>query len=184
MTDEKSIFRCPVCLVSLHGSVSSLSCHKGHSYDIAREGYVNLLLANQKGSKEPGDSPEMLRARRNFLNSGYYRRLAENVSERIIKYLDETGNLIASVNDLPLDAAIAMYPNPTSGELNISFNNIAAGNYNVSVYNTIGSLVLNQNMNVNGAVIRTINLNDLPNGIYMVQVSNENGSTTKKVIKN
>ena len=41
-------------------------------------------------------------------------------------YLDETGNLIASVNDLPLDAAIAMYPNPTSGELNISFNNIAA----------------------------------------------------------
>lgn len=99
-------------------------------------------------------------------------------------YLDETGNLIASVNDLPLDAAIAMYPNPTSGELNISFNNIAAGNYNVSVYNTIGSLVLNQNMNVNGAVIRTINLNDLPNGIYMVQVSNENGSTTKKVIKN
>lgn len=92
MTDEKSIFRCPVCLGSLHGSVSSLSCHKGHSYDIAREGYVNLLLANQKGSKEPGDSPEMLRARRNFLNSGYYRRLAENVSERIIKYLDETGN--------------------------------------------------------------------------------------------
>lgn len=92
MTDEKSIFRCPVCLGSLHGSGSSLSCHKGHSYDIAREGYVNLILANQKGSKEPGDSPEMLRARRNFLNSGYYRRLAENVSERIIKYLDETGN--------------------------------------------------------------------------------------------
>lgn len=99
-------------------------------------------------------------------------------------YLDETGNLIASVNDLPLDAAIALYPNPTSGELNISFNNLAAGNYNVVVYNTIGGVVLNQNMDVNGAVVRTINMNELPTGIYMVQVANEKGSTTKKVIKN
>jgi len=99
-------------------------------------------------------------------------------------YLDETGNLIAGVNDLPVDAAVAMYPNPTSGELNISFNNLAAGNYNVVVYNTIGGVVLNQNMDVNGAVVRTINMNELPAGIYMVQVSNEKGSTTKKVIKN
>lgn len=99
-------------------------------------------------------------------------------------YLDESGNLLASVNDLPMDAAIAMYPNPTSGELNISFNNLAAGNYNVVVYNTIGGVVLSQSMDVNGAVVRTINMNELPAGIYMVQVSNEKGATTKKVIKN
>lgn len=99
-------------------------------------------------------------------------------------YLDETGNLIAGVNDLPLDAAIAMYPNPTSGDLNISFNDLAAGNYSVVVYNTIGGVVLSQNIDVNGAVVRSINMNELPTGIYMVQVSNENGSTTKKVIKN
>jgi len=99
-------------------------------------------------------------------------------------YLDETGNLYTGINDLPLDAAISMYPNPTSGDLNISFNNLAAGNYNVVVYNTIGGVVINQNMDVNGAVVRTINMNELPTGIYMVQVSNENGATTKKVIKN
>jgi len=99
-------------------------------------------------------------------------------------YLDETGNLVSSVNELPLEASIALYPNPTSGDLNISFNDIASGNYNVVVFNTIGSVVLSQNMDVNGAVVRTINMNELPTGIYMVQVSNENGSTTKKVIKN
>lgn len=91
MMFKNSIFRCPVCCGSLNNNGKSLSCDKGHSYDIAREGYVNLLLANQKASKEPGDSPEMLRARRNFLNSGYYRRLAEHVAERIIKHIDETG---------------------------------------------------------------------------------------------
>lgn len=91
MIMENSIFICPVCSGSLQKNGSSLSCDKNHSYDISREGYVNLLLANQKASKEPGDSPEMLRARRSFLNSGYYRRLAENVGERIIKHIDETG---------------------------------------------------------------------------------------------
>jgi len=99
-------------------------------------------------------------------------------------FLDETGNLVASVNELPLEASIALYPNPTSGDLNISFNDIASGNYNVVVFNTIGSAVISQNIDVNGAVVRTINMNELPTGIYMVQVSNENGSTTKKVIKN
>jgi 23S rRNA (guanine745-N1)-methyltransferase len=90
MTDNKSIFCCPVCKETLHQQEKTLLCSKGHSYDIAREGYVNLLLANQKASKEPGDSPEMLRARRNFLNSGYYRRLAENVADIIIRHIDKT----------------------------------------------------------------------------------------------
>lgn len=90
MTDTKSLFCCPLCKEELQQQEKTLSCRKGHSYDVAREGYVNLLLANQKASKEPGDSPEMLRARRNFLNSGYYRRLAEIISEIIINHIDNT----------------------------------------------------------------------------------------------
>lgn len=89
--EKKSIFRCPVCACDLYHEGKSLCCEKKHSYDIAREGYVNLLLANQKGSREPGDSPEMLHARRRFLNAGYYRRLAEAVANRIIKHIEQTG---------------------------------------------------------------------------------------------
>jgi 23S rRNA (guanine745-N1)-methyltransferase len=91
MTDNKILFCCPLCKSSLQQQEKTMLCSKGHTYDIAREGYVNLILANQKASKEPGDSPEMLRARRNFLNSGYYRRLAENIADIIIRYIDETG---------------------------------------------------------------------------------------------
>ncbi|HPF06286.1 MAG TPA: methyltransferase domain-containing protein [Spirochaetota bacterium] len=90
MTDTKSLFCCPLCREDLQQQEKTLFCRKGHSYDVAREGYVNLILANQKASREPGDSPEMLRARRNFLNSGYYRRLAENIADIIIRYIDET----------------------------------------------------------------------------------------------
>lgn len=43
-----------------------------HSFDLAKQGYINLLLAHQKHSKEPGDSAEMIRSRRLFLNRGFY----------------------------------------------------------------------------------------------------------------
>ena len=42
------------------------NCIQGHSFDIAREGYVNLLLPNQKHSKSPGDSKDMMESRRSF----------------------------------------------------------------------------------------------------------------------
>lgn len=98
--------------------------------------------------------------------------------------IDETGSLIESVDEMPLDAMVNMYPNPTSNDLNISFNTNASGNYNVVVYNTLGSVVMSDNVDVNGAVVRTISMENLPTGIYMVEVSNENGISTKKIMKN
>jgi 23S rRNA (guanine745-N1)-methyltransferase len=41
-----------------------------HTFDAARQGYVNFLLAHKKHSKEPGDSPEMIKSRRRFLDLG------------------------------------------------------------------------------------------------------------------
>lgn len=63
-------------------------CPNRHSFDLAREGYVNLLLANQKGSPEPGDSVEMVRSRRRFLDLGHYEPLAELLTE-IVAELSE-----------------------------------------------------------------------------------------------
>lgn len=54
-----------------------MACGNNHSFDLAAEGYVNLLL--KKGRREPGDSPEMVRARRAFLRAGHYRAVAEAV---------------------------------------------------------------------------------------------------------
>ena len=46
------------------------TCGNGHSFDRAKQGYCNFLLANQKNSREPGDSVEMVDARRAFFKSG------------------------------------------------------------------------------------------------------------------
>jgi 23S rRNA (guanine745-N1)-methyltransferase len=56
-------------------------CPSGHSFDRAKRGYLNLLPVNQKRSKDPGDSQEMIAARNRFLERGYYLPLAQSLAE-------------------------------------------------------------------------------------------------------
>lgn len=78
-----SILQCPVCRELLLLSADGYQCFKNHTFDAARQGYVNFLLAHKKHSKEPGDSPEMIRSRRRFLDLGLYNRVSDNVNEAI-----------------------------------------------------------------------------------------------------
>ena len=55
----------------------SLVCEQGHRFDVARQGYVNLLGPKDKRSKDPGDSKEMVSARAAFLNADFYQPLAD-----------------------------------------------------------------------------------------------------------
>jgi len=58
----------------------TFGCDNGHRFDRAREGYVNLLIAGQRRSREPGDSKEMVAARRRFLATGPYQRLTTTLA--------------------------------------------------------------------------------------------------------
>ena len=68
---------CPVCGGVLHREERSLRCGAGHCYDIARQGYVNLLRSNQSKSKRHGDDKRMVAARTAFLDAGYYAPLRD-----------------------------------------------------------------------------------------------------------
>ncbi len=68
----------------------SVACENNHQFDIAKEGYINLLLANQKNSKHPGDNKDMVVARRDFLNEGHYTPLVSNLADILLNhYLTE-----------------------------------------------------------------------------------------------
>lgn len=83
------IYTCPVCADKLGADKapllnvvgSCLKCPKNHSFDISAKGYVNLLLSQHKNVKDPGDSKEMVAARKLFLNSGAYAPLADALSD-------------------------------------------------------------------------------------------------------
>lgn len=55
-------------------------CDNGHHFDQARQGYVNLLPVQHKRSRDPGDTKEMVQARRRFLQAGHYAPLAEQLA--------------------------------------------------------------------------------------------------------
>ncbi len=77
---DDSILQCPVCREALLRAASGYQCANKHSFDAARQGYVNFLLAHKKHSKEPGDSREMIESRRRFLDRGVYNRVSDGIN--------------------------------------------------------------------------------------------------------
>lgn len=83
----KSIYKCPVCQGRLLREEKQYICSNNHSYDISGKGYVNLMLANQKKTKDPGDNKDMIESRRDFLNKEYYKRFSDCLNGVIIEEL-------------------------------------------------------------------------------------------------
>lgn len=75
---------CPLDAASLYREGSQWRCAQGHSFDIAREGYVNLLPVQHKRSLDPGDGKAMVTARRRFLNSGIYQPIAAALARQVL----------------------------------------------------------------------------------------------------
>jgi 23S rRNA (guanine745-N1)-methyltransferase len=80
--------RCPIDGSALTRHDKSWRCETGHSYDVAREGYVHLLPVQNKRSKDPGDSKEMVAARRRFLSAGYYAPIAQALAEALASHAE------------------------------------------------------------------------------------------------
>ncbi len=86
-----SLFRCPTCGGGLERQGGAYRCGRGHSFDLAREGYVNLLPANRRHSKAPGDDSRMVQARSRFLDGGWYAPLRDRLWRLFDQYADQSG---------------------------------------------------------------------------------------------
>ncbi len=67
---------CPLDGQPLARDHKRYTCSAGHSFDLAKRGYLHLLPAQHKRSKDPGDSLAMIQARQRFLAQGHYNALA------------------------------------------------------------------------------------------------------------
>lgn len=72
---------CPVCSESLHLDGTSLVCPAGHRFDLARQGYANLLLHAQPRN---ADTPAMIAARERFLGAGHYAPITEAMARHLV----------------------------------------------------------------------------------------------------
>jgi len=90
---------CPVrdCGQPLERRERALACPRGHSFDLARGGYVNLLQPQDRRSKEPGDPREAVEARRRLLDAGYGGALLGAILEEIRSLGLPTGTAVLDV---------------------------------------------------------------------------------------
>lgn len=93
METNRCPFICPVCGGALSSDGSRAFCEKGHSFDYARNGVLNLLLSNGPKQKTHGDNRKMIRSRRAFLDRGYYRPLLDKLAETLLR-LDPDGGRV------------------------------------------------------------------------------------------
>jgi 23S rRNA (guanine745-N1)-methyltransferase len=78
LADVVDLLRCPVCAASLALADGAVRCPAGHSFDVARQGYVNLVPG-------AGDTPEMAEAREAFLEAGHFRRISVALVEEALE---------------------------------------------------------------------------------------------------
>jgi 23S rRNA (guanine745-N1)-methyltransferase len=78
LSDVVDLLRCPHCRVEMQLDGRVLRCGSGHSFDVARQGYVNLLP--RRPATGTGDTSTMVAARTSFLSGGHYSRFADAVA--------------------------------------------------------------------------------------------------------
>lgn len=72
---------CPICGEGLYKEERRFVCGNNHSFDVARQGYVNLLPVQNKRSLNPGDTKEQVSARRRFLDGGFYEPISQALND-------------------------------------------------------------------------------------------------------
>src|SRR5699024_7835344 len=75
--------KCPLDSLPLTHDGGCWRCEAGHSFDVARQGYIHMLPVHKKRTKNPGDSTDMVAARRRFLASGIYEPIARAVNQAV-----------------------------------------------------------------------------------------------------
>jgi 23S rRNA (guanine745-N1)-methyltransferase len=83
--------RCPNCWSPLADAGAALRCARGHSFDIARQGYAALLSG---GKRHPGDSAAMVADRAEFLARGHYAFLADALAAAAVTAMPDVRRLV------------------------------------------------------------------------------------------
>ena len=87
-------FICPVCKSEISLFDRTYKCPANHCFDVSKDGYVNLLMSQQSSLKRHGDDKLMVKARRDFLEKGFYSELREALCDTLKNNLPENATIV------------------------------------------------------------------------------------------
>ena len=176
---------CPKCHKPLIQDGKSYRCQNNHCYDIAKSGYINLLLNPDKASNNPGDNKESLLCRKAFLNQGYYDVILNEVVHCIEKYQHDDMHIL----DLGCGEGYYTYSlkkalkNVTVYGLDISKDGVMMGSkYSKDIYWIVGNSknipICNHSLDVITALFTVVNADELKRCLkedgYVIHVTANN----------
>ncbi len=169
----QTILACPVCQAPLRDESPCFRCSKGHSFDRARQGYLNLLMANHKRSRSPGDSAEMIQARQRFLNSGHYAPLSTALNQLVAEHLDTHGTEPAHIADVGCGDGyytdrLASFLSGTSSEHAPSEHGFPHQYYGIDISRDAIKAACRRSTNIHWLVASGVRLPLLANGLDMI----------------
>jgi hypothetical protein len=88
-----------------------------------------------------------------------------------------------SLENVSLDAAFSIWPNPFSNQITLNFTNLNTTQLNIKLTDVKGTLILTQKFNYKGNTITLTNLGSLSSGIYFITISDSNLRLAEKIIK-
>lgn len=97
MTNILNLLVCPLCGTALTRADKSLRCTAGHTFDIAKSGYVNLLPPGKEKNARTGDEREMVKAREDFLSLGHYGRITDSLAAAAAQYAPRTSYTVCDM---------------------------------------------------------------------------------------
>ena len=89
-----SNFICPVCKSEISLFERTYKCNNNHCFDLSKDGYVNLLMSQQSSLKRHGDDKLMVKARRDFLEKGFYNDLRQALCETLKDALPDDSTIV------------------------------------------------------------------------------------------
>jgi alpha/beta superfamily hydrolase len=91
-------------------------------------------------------------------------------------------NKLVTANDIVLESALTVSPNPTTGEFVLNFNLDVTTELNIQVVNTVGQVI--ETRTVSNATVgkETFNLSNLVSGVYMVKITDGDKQAVKRVV--
>ena len=93
-----------------------------------------------------------------------------------------TTTTIISVEEKLSDSPFTLFPNPSNGKFNLQLLSLQLENVEVKVYNTMGKIVFAEMISTKNGALISIDLGDVNSGLYLVELSSENGQWLKKVL--
>jgi hypothetical protein len=163
--------------LNLNPQVSNPGSDRGDHYSYWKQGYVNAInIGEQIFTDDPNPAYHTDNERIGLFNIPYFEEISKMTVGLIATLAKPTVTGSNEIYELPVPVVI--FPNPTKGKLTIEIkNNLQAS---VFVSDISGRILIEKDFFQR---VNIIDLNHLPNGIYLLTITCKNERITRKIFK-